>query len=124
MPTLAEAREGLASAVSEAGVPCSPYPVENPSPPLAWVQAIELAFLSGFGPGSYCLPGTATASIVAIDQRNDLPSGVAALEAWLQPALDALADVPGLLIQTAGTGSLNVSGQDLPAATITVQFPI
>ena len=123
MPTLDDARTALATAVTTAGLSCLPYPVDNPSPPIAWVDSVVIDFTGGLAVNYFCLPGTATSTIVSIAQRNDLPGATKFLEDLIPPTLEELNAVPGLRVVSSSSGILNVGGQELPAVTVTVQFP-
>jgi hypothetical protein len=123
MADLDEARQALSEAVSGSGLACLPYPPENPSPPLAFVDDISVDFTGGaFGTGYFCLPGSATATIVTLAQRHDRTASMQFLEGKMPAILSALSAIPGLRILAAGSGQMNVGGQDLPALTYTVSF--
>jgi hypothetical protein len=122
MATIQEAREALATSVSDAGLKCLAYPPENPSPPIAFVDDLSVDFTGGVAMGTFCLPGAATATIVTIALRNDRAGAMQYLEGLIGPILDALYSIQGVRIASASSGQLNIGGQDLPAVTYTVQF--
>jgi hypothetical protein len=122
MTNLQEAREALAFAVSDAGLTCLPYPPENPSPPLGFVDDLAMDFTGGGGFGTFCLPGSATATIVTIALRNDRAGAMQYLEGLIGPILEALYAIQGVRVVSAGSGQMSVGGQDLPAVTYTVSF--
>ena len=123
MTTVADARQVLASAVTAAGLETLPYPPDNPSPPIAFVDDVAVDFTGGTGSGAYfCLPGSALATVVQIAQRNDRPGAMAYLEGLMPSVLVALNEIEGLRVMAAQSGQLNVGGQDLPAVTYTVSF--
>lgn len=124
MAALADARQALADAVTGAGIDCLAYPSDNLAPPIAFVDNIEIGFTEGALGGSFCLPGTAAATVVAVSQRHDREGATAFLEGLIPPVLDALNAIPGLRVLAASSGSLSIGGQDLPALTVGVQFPI
>ena len=123
MPTVSDARQTLATAVSAAGLTTLPYPPDNPSPPLAFVDDVAVDFTGGSGNGAFfCLPGQAVATIVQVAQRNDRPGAMAYLEGLMPGTLQALNDIGGIRVLAVASGQLNVGGQDLPAVTYTVSF--
>lgn len=120
---LAAARVALAEAVTAGGLPCLPYPTDNPSPPLAWVDSLTGDFLTDTEfVGTFFMPGTIEASIVSLAQRNDLPGAVAYLEGLVSPVIEQLQAVPGLKVRGWVSGAISVGGQDLPAVTYRVLF--
>lgn len=123
MPTLDEARQALAAAVTSSGLQCLPYPADNPSPPLGFVDDVALDFSGGSGfPTTFCLTGVAAATIVTIAQRNDRAGSMAYLESLVPTILQALQDTPGVRVVTANSGQTSVGGADLPAVIYGVSF--
>lgn len=121
--TVDEARRELAAAVTASGLTCLPYPPDNPAPPLGYVDDVAVDFTSATnGLGSFCLPGTATAAVVTVAQRNDRPGSMQYLEGLIAGVLDGLYALPGVRIVAANSGQLSLGGSDLPAVTYTVQF--
>ena len=124
MPTLDEARQALATAVSAGGLTCLPYPPDAPSPPIAFVDTIAVDFTGGAvaGVGYFCAPGLAVATIITVAQRQDRPGGIALLEGYVPNVLDQLAGIPGVRLVMTASGSATIAGQDLPSVFYTVQF--
>jgi hypothetical protein len=125
MPTVAQAREAIAAAVTTAGLDCSPYRLDTADAPAAWVASVDVDFTDGpAGTGSFCLSGMAIAAVALVAQRHDLPAAGAYLEDLSPKVVAALSAVGGLQILAQADGTLTVGGQELPAHVITVRFAI
>jgi hypothetical protein len=123
MPTLNEARTALAAAVTSGGLECLAYPPDNPSPPIAFVDDLGMDFSGQLGGGTtFCMPGTAVATIVTIAQRNDRAGSMQFLEGLIPGVLQALQDTPGVRVATANSGQTTVGGVEVPAVVYSVQF--
>ena len=123
MAALTDARRFLADAVTGAGLECLPYPPDSTMPPVAFVDTITVDLETGSG-WSFCLSGSATATITSCAQRNDKAGSTRGLEDFIAPALDALGQIPGVRVITIQSGSADIGGSELPAVVYTVQFAI
>lgn len=118
---LAAAREALAAAVTGAGIDCTPYTTDNPSPPVGFVDTLSLDYQT---PAGFCLPSQATASIVTVGQRHDPGAAMQLLESLVGPVVDALQAIPGLRLLAVDTGTATVGKNELPAVSYTVAFAV
>lgn len=119
MNGLGEAREQLAAAASTSAVPVHPYPPDAVSAPCGWVDAVQADYQQA---GSFCLPALVTCQVVLVGQRHDRPGTTAILEARIQPTVDALTDIPGVLVTGVESGSADIGGESVPAVTFNLQF--
>ena len=121
MMGLGDAREALAQAVGAAGIVCTAYPPDAPTPPVAFVDALSIDYQT---PTGFCLMGMAQATIVTLAQRNDRQGSTQYLEALVGPITEILSDIAGLKLVSASSGVTQVAGNDIPAVVYTVQFAI
>lgn len=125
MPTVAQAREAIAAAVTTAGLPCSPYRIDTADAPAAWVATVDVDFTDGpAGTGAFCVAGMAVAAVALVAQRHDLAAASAYLEDLAPRVVAALDAVGGLQLLGDVDGTLTVGGQEMPAHVITVRFAI
>ena len=122
MAALTDARRYLAEAVTGAGLECLPYP-DSTNPPIAFVDSIAVDLETGSG-WSFCLAGSATATITSCAQRDDRAGSTQQLEDFADQALKALGDIPGVRVTAVQSGAADISGKKLPAVIYTVQFAI
>lgn len=118
---LAAARAAIAGQVSSAGAPCLPYPPDNPSPPIAFIDTLSLDYASG---QSFGLPSAGTAVVVACGQRHDMPAATAGLESAAGGVVAALHALPGLRVTGVRSGVATIARTELPAVSYTVEFPV
>src|SRR6188768_4168665 len=97
MAALTDARHYLADAVTGAGLECLPYPPDSTNPPIAFVDTITVDLETGAG-WTFCLAGSATATITSCAQRNDKAGSTQGLEDFVDVALKALGDIPGVRV--------------------------
>jgi len=123
MAGVTEARIALAEAVTQAGLDCAAYPPDAPNAPAAWIDQIQVEYVSGSG-FSFCMAGSARATVIAVAQRNDRAAGTQYLEDLIQPTLIALEGLPGVRVVGVDSGSAQIAGTDLPAVIYTVEFAV
>lgn len=121
MNGIGEAREQLAAAASQPGVPVFPYPPDAASAPCGWVDGLQIDYETA---GSFCLPGTVTCQVVLVGQRHDRPGTTATLETSIQPTVDALADIPGVLVTGVESGAAEIGGETVPSVMFNLRFHI
>ena len=118
MSGITGARQALAHAVSGAGIDCTAYPPDALTPPAAYVDSVAVDYSSGAG-WSFCAQGLASASVVAVAQRNDRAGSTAGLEDRVPAILQALADLDGVRVLSVESGSAEIGGSTLPAVITT-----
>lgn len=123
MSVLEDARQALAASVAQAGMSCLPYPPDNPSPPIAFVDDLVIDFTgTGMAAGSFCKPGLASATIVSTALANDRTGSTRYLEGMVDSVLTEFNKVPGVRVIAASSGQITLGGQEIPTVTYTVQF--
>ena len=123
MSVLEDARQALSASVALAGLPCLPYPPDNPSPPIAFVDDVVIDFTgTGMAAGSFCKPGLATATVVSTSLANDRTGSTKFLEGMVDLVLTEFNKVPGVRVIAAASGQITLGGQEIPTVTYTVQF--
>lgn len=120
MNTLADARAALAGAVTGAGMHCLPYPPDNPSPPIGWVDQLGIDYSTAT---TFTL-APVVASIVTCGLRNDKAATTSTLESLVGPVTRALHDLPGVQLVTAQSGETEIGNTELPAVIYTVRFQL
>lgn len=116
------ARQALAAAASTPDVPCLPYTPDNPSPPIAFIDALTVDYGT---PMTFGAPATCRAVIVACRQRHDRVAATAALEADIGPVRAALEQaVEGLSVGAVTSGTAEIGKTELPAVSYALTFPL
>jgi len=123
MSGVTDARIALAEAVTQAGLDCAAYPPDAPSAPAGWIDQVQVEYVSGSG-FSFCMAGSARATIIAVAQRNDRAAGTQHLEDLIPPTLAALEGLPGVRVVGIDSGSAQIGSTDLPAVIYTVEFAV
>ena len=123
MSTITEARQALADAVTAVGIDCEPYPPDSITPPAAWVAGVAVDFAAGAG-FSFCESGLASASIVAVKERNDRAGATQNLEDKIAPVNSGNTASGGVRVVDVQSGATEIAGQSLPAVTWSLEFAI
>jgi hypothetical protein len=118
-----DAREALAGAVTAAGLECQPYPPDAPSAPQAWIDTLSVDYAQGAG-WSFCMPGAGTAAIVTVGQRHDKAASTRALEDLIPLILAQLDEVVGVRVTGIQSGTVQITGQDMPSVIFTTEFAL
>jgi hypothetical protein len=123
--SLTDARKQLSDAVTGAGIECAPYPPDNanPSPTQAFVDTLSVDFSTGSG-WSFCYSGMAEAVVVTCAQRHDKAGGTRTLEDKIPGTLQALEGIQGVRVMNVQSGTVQITGQDLPAVLYSITFAV
>lgn len=120
MNSLADAREALAAAVTGAGLHCLPYPPDNPSPPIGWVDQLGI----DYGTATTFNLAPVIATVVTCGLRNDRTNTTTALEALVGTTVAALRALPGVQVASVQSGETEIGKTELPAVIYTVRFQL
>ena len=113
MTTLAELRQEIATAVTVTGlVTCLPYPPDTLAPPVAWIDAVNVQWITG---NPFCV-ASVDAVVQHVVARNDSQSALTEVEAAIPDITEAL-EKADITVSAVNTGTVEVSGQQLVAAS-------